>query len=171
MKRVFLAIFLLFGLAGCGLRPQLVDPASTGEAPFRPVTQAPPVTPTAVPIPTSARATPVVSCDDGLTFVSDQTIPDGTVVAPSSSLDKRWEVQNSGSCNWDDQYHLRLVGGPALGADAVQPLFPARAGSTATIRIQMTAPAEAGTYRSAWQAYNPSDEPFGDPFYIEIVVK
>jgi hypothetical protein len=80
-------------------------------------------------------------------------------------------VQNSGTCNWDERYQLRLIGGPALGANPVQPLFPARSGSTAVIRIQMTAPSTTGTYRSAWQAYNPSDEPFGDPFYIEIVVQ
>ena len=171
MRRVLISLILLLGLAGCGLRPQLVDPASTGEAPFRPVTQAPPITPTAVPIPTSVHATPVVTCIDKLTYVSDQTIPDGTEVAPNSSLDKRWEVQNSGTCNWDERYQLRLVGGPDLGANAVQPLFPARSGSTATIRIEMTAPAKSGSYRSAWQAYNPNDEPFGDPFYIEIVVK
>ena len=170
MRRVLISLILLLGLAGCGLRPQLVDPASTGEAPFRPVTQAPPTTPTTAPVPTS-RATPVLTCVDKLTYVSDQTIPDGTEVAPDSSLDKRWEVENSGTCNWDERYHLRLIGGPELGADPVQPIFPARSGSTATIRIEMTAPAKAGSYRSAWQAYNPADEPFGDPFYIEIVVK
>ena len=77
-------------------------------------------------------------------------------MAPNSSLDKRWEVENSGTCNWDERYHLRLIGGPDLGANPVQPLFPARSGSTATIRIEMTAPAKAGSYRSAWQAYNPN---------------
>jgi hypothetical protein len=33
-----------------------------------------------------------------------------------------------------------------------------------------TAPSEAGTYRSAWQAHDPSGEPFGDLFFIEFVV-
>ncbi len=27
-----------------------------------------------------------------------------------------------------------------------------------------------GTYRSAWQAYDPDGLPFGDPFFIEIEV-
>jgi hypothetical protein len=171
MIRVCLALMVLLGLAGCGLRPQLVDPASTGQALFRPVTQAPPTTPTVPPPASTPRPTPVLACIDKLTYVSDQTIPDGTQVAPDSSLDKRWEVENSGTCNWDERYHLRLIGGPDLGANPVQPLFPARSGSTAVIRILMTAPSQTGTYRSAWQAYNPNDEPFGDPFYIEIVVK
>ncbi len=32
------------------------------------------------------------------------------------------------------------------------------------IRIIFTAPADPGTYRSAWQAYNPKGEPFGEAF-------
>jgi hypothetical protein len=39
------------------------------------------------------------------------------------------------------------------------------------LRMVFTAPQEAGTYRSAWQAYDPDGGPFGDPFYIEIVVE
>jgi hypothetical protein len=169
--RYFLWLVVLLSLAGCGLHPQLADPASTSLAPFVPPTQPPFATPTPIPTPVTPRPTPVLACDDKLTFINDQTIPDGTVVAPSSTLDKRWEVANDGSCNWDDRYHLRLVGGPDLGADPVQPLFPARSGSRAVIRIVMTAPAKPGAYRSAWQAYNPADEAFGDPFYIDIIVK
>jgi hypothetical protein len=33
------------------------------------------------------------------------------------------------------------------------------------------APSEPGSYRSAWQAYNPQGEPFGDPFFIDFVVE
>jgi len=169
--RYFLLLVVLLGLTSCGLHPQLVDPASTGAPAFVPPTQPPFATPTSIPILPSPHPTPVVTCNDKLTFVNDQTIPDGTVVAPSSTLDKRWEVANDGTCNWDERYHLRLVGGPALGAEPVQPLFPARSGSQAIIRIVMTAPDKPGGYRSAWQAYNPADESFGDPFYIDIVVK
>ena len=38
------------------------------------------------------------------------------------------------------------------------------------LRIVFIAPLEAGTYRSAWQAYNPQGVAFGDPFYIEFAV-
>ena len=171
MTKAGLALFLILGLTGCGIHPQLVDPSSENDAVFRPATQLPPSTPTfPAPVVTN-QATPVVACVDKLTFINDQTIPDGTQVAPSSTLDKRWEVENNGSCNWDERYHLRLIGGPDMGANPVQPLFPARSGSRVIIRILMTAPDKARSYHSAWQAYNPADEPFGDPFYIDIVVK
>jgi len=79
-------------------------------------------------------------------------------------------VENNGTCNWDERYSLRLVAGDTLGADQVQGLFPARAGSEAVIRIEFTAPQETGTQRSAWQAFGPDGRPFGDPFYLEILV-
>lgn len=86
-------------------------------------------------------------------------------------MDKRWEVENTGNCNWDDHYRLRLIAGPDLGAQKEQALFPARSGSRAAIRILFKAPVEPGAYRSAWQAFDAQGEPFGDPFFIDIVVQ
>lgn len=117
------------------------------------------------------QASPERACKDSLTFVKDQTIPDGTVIAPESTLDKRWQVENSGDCNWGPAYRVRLIAGPELGAQKEQALYPARGGTQAVIRILFKAPAEAGTYRSAWQAINAQGEPFGDPFFIEIKVE
>ncbi|MFQ5616763.1 MAG: NBR1-Ig-like domain-containing protein, partial [Anaerolineales bacterium] len=97
--------------------------------------------------------------------------PEGTVVFSGSELDKRWLVENSGTCNWGRGYTLRLINEPNMGAPAIQSLFPARAGTETTIRIIYTAPEESGIYRSAWQAYDPQEQPFGDPIFIEIVVQ
>ncbi len=110
------------------------------------------------------------TCTNNLVYIADQTIPDGTQVSPGAVLDKQWEVENQGTCNWDDYYHLKLIAGPQLSAPLEQALYPARSGAQAVIRILFTAPQELGNYRSAWQAYSPSDEPFGDPIFIEIVV-
>lgn len=138
--------------------------------PFRPL---PP--PLETPTPPAPRedlvkplATPV--CLDNLTWISDVTIPDGTEVTANSTLDKRWEVENSGNCNWDERYRLRLIAGPAMNAVQEQALYPARAGTKAVIQILFRAPAETGKYRSAWQAYNPGGQPFGDPIFIDISV-
>jgi hypothetical protein len=169
VKRVLVLILVLF-LSACGLRPQVSAPGSAEVQPFRPATLPPPNTPT-VPPPVTIRPTPDLPCTDQLTFISDVTIPDKTVVAPNASLDKRWEVENSGSCNWDERYQVRLVGGPDLGAAPVQALFPARSGTRLVIRMMMTAPTKTGTYQSAWRAYNPKNEPIGEPFFIEIIVK
>lgn len=99
------------------------------------------------------------------------TIPDGTVVPPGASIDKQWLVQNNGTCNWDSRYRLKFVGGLEMGAVTEQALFPARAGSQATLRILFTAPSEPGTYTTAWQPIGPNGEPFGDPVFMEINVQ
>lgn len=108
---------------------------------------------------------------DSLTFLEDITIPDGTLVNPGDRLDKHWLIKNSGSCNWDEEYRIKLISGPDLGVPAEQALYPARSGFEATLRIVFTAPQEPGYYQSAWQAFNPRDVPFGDPFFIEVQVE
>jgi hypothetical protein len=115
-------------------------------------------------------ATPTPACQDGLRFLVDITVPDGTIVAPGDRIDKQWQVENSGTCNWDGRYRLRRISGPALQAPDEQALYPARSGTQAVIRILLVAPAEPGTYRSAWQAYDPLGQPFGDPIFVEILV-
>jgi hypothetical protein len=118
----------------------------------------------------AALLTPTPPCADGLRYIEDLSIPDSSQVSSGERLDKRWSVENNGSCNWDKDYRLKLVAGPELGAPVEQALYPARSGSLATIRIIFTAPSEPGVYRSAWQAYNSDGQPFGDPVFIEIQV-
>jgi Ig-like domain from next to BRCA1 gene len=102
--------------------------------------------------------------------MNDLTIPDGTRVSPGSLVDKRWQVENNGTCNWDRGYRLKLIAGPNLGIPTEQSLYPARSGTQPVIRIVFNAPDEAGTYHSAWQAVSPQGEAFGDPIFLEIIV-
>jgi hypothetical protein len=171
-------VLLLFLFTSCG--PVVRSGASDGQVfvPPTPVSAAnPATTPSATGGPPAEDAgdpgqpSPTAPCQDNLVFRSDITIPDGTRVQPDSTLDKRWEVTNNGSCNWKETYRVRLIAGPDLGAQPEQSLYPARSGSQAVLRIVFKAPDEAGTYRSAWQAFNPQGEPFGDPFFIEVVVE
>ena len=102
--------------------------------------------------------------------MKDLTVADGSIFSPGEKIDKRWLVENQGTCNWDARYSLRFTGGQPMDAPAEQSLVPALAGSQVMVRIIFTAPAEPGKYRSAWQAYTPDSKPFGDPFFIEIEV-
>ena len=162
---IFLALFagLSTGLTACSsIQPtqEVYIPPTLASSPV------PLLSPTATPLPPS----PAPTCTNYLRFIADATIPDGTVVAPGDELDKRWQVENAGTCNWDARYSLRLITGPDMGASRIQSLFPARSGTTFELRIVYTAPEESGIYRSAWQAFDPQDQAFGDPIFIEIVV-
>jgi len=110
-------------------------------------------------------------CSNGLTFVADATIPDGTIFSPGASIDKQWLVTNSGTCDWDVRYRLKFVGGNPLGAPTEQALYPARAGTQATLRILFTAQVELGTYQTTWQAFDPDGNVFGDDVFMQIVVE
>jgi hypothetical protein len=161
---------LLLLATSCALRPSRLAPETTEIPPFRPPAIAATVSPTPKPTKQESKATSIPACTDQLNFVSDLTFPDGTVVDPSSTIDKRWEVENAGSCNWDANYKLRQIAGPDLGSLKEQALYPARSGSRATIRIVVTAPSDAGKYHLVWQAINPEGKPFGDPIYMDVVV-
>ncbi|GAB4526292.1 MAG: hypothetical protein Fur0018_11480 [Anaerolineales bacterium] len=124
--------------------------------------------PSGVALAPQATATP--QCQTRLHYLEDLSLPDGSLVQPGELLDKRWAVENDGSCNWDESYSLRWIAGPTLGAPERLPLYPARAGTTAIIRVLFTAPQAPGVYRSAWQAYDAHGNPFGDPVFIEIQV-
>ena len=124
------------------------------------------------PVPTSTiTATATESpCKNSLEFLQDVTIPDGTTVSFSGTIDKQWLVKNNGTCDWDSAYHLKWIGGDPLGAAQEQILYPARAGTQVTLRITFTAPTVEGTFESAWKAYDPDGNAFGDPIYMKIVV-
>ena len=156
-------------------------PQST-PTPFRPPTSIPPTQPlpttTSIPaifspFPTqtiSATATEGV-CTNILSFLDDVTIEDGTAFTAGATIDKQWLVKNDGTCNWDSTYKIKWVGGDPMNANTEQPLYPARAGTQATIRILFTAPVELGNYESAWQAVDPDGNFFGDLIFIKIGVQ
>jgi hypothetical protein len=172
VKWGFLTILIgalgLFGCSDSNLEAPFIPPtsaASIQQPAFLQPSPSPFLESTPPPIPSATPA-----CSNQLTYLQDLTIPDGATVKPGEILDKRWRVQNSGTCNWNESYRLRLISGPDLGAPGEQALYPARSGTELTLRILFLAPAEAGSYRSAWQAYSPEGELFGDPIYIEFIV-
>lgn len=169
-------LLLLFLASAC-------SPQST-PTPFRPPTAIPPTqllptttpvpalfTPTFTPTPTLTFTPTVFICTNVLSFLDDVTVEDGTTFAPGASIDKQWLVQNDGTCDWDATYKLKWVGGIPFGVSEEQPLYPARAGTQATLRIVFTAPTEPGTYQSTWQAVDPDGNLFGDTVFMEIVVQ
>lgn len=167
--RYFSLWFLIILLITAGCSPNR-SYSSKEETSYRPPTLVPTAVPT-VPTPThSPKTTLEADCSNVLRYLKDVTIPDGTQVTPGSTLDKRWRVENSGTCNWGEGYTLRFIEGSEMGANPVQALYPALSGNNADLRIVFTAPANTGMYQSKWQAFDPDGNPFGDPIYVEIEV-
>ncbi len=104
---------------------------------------------------------PSLTCNRGY-FVSDVTIPDGTVLAPGASFTKTWEIRNIGSCTWSTSYALVHVFGSQIGApDAVNLPSAVAPGQTADLSVNMVAPNSPGHYRSYWRLRDASGNQFG----------
>ena len=123
---------------------------------------------------TNASGTPEALCDS-LTYdvaTVDVNVPDNTVLAPGQDFIKTWKVRNNGSCEWGAGYVLAYAGytdqmsGQFVAlTDVVQP------GEEVEVSVQFKAPAQAGTYLSAWQMRNPAGVTFEEIVFVKIIVQ
>ncbi len=135
-------------------------------------------TPTAIPtamLPTRIAATlePTevkTNCINSFYYLDDVNYQDGTVVEAGSVFLKEWEVQNNGSCDWNEKYRLRFVSGNQMGAPDSVPIPSVIVGSKGKLSVELQAPREPGTYRSVWKAFGSDNRSFGETVYVEIVV-
>ena len=144
-------------------------------------TNTPTETATPTPTATSTRAAtstapatlvgtaPPASCD-GLTFVSDVTVPDNTTMTPGQNFTKTWRVGNSGTCPWEAGFKLNFTGGEAMGGSSIALASVVEPGNEVDLSVDLTAPTTAGTYRGNWLMTNASGTFFGDEVYVQIVV-
>lgn len=123
---------------------------------------------------TGATATSVGSTSGGCynaAFVSDVTIPDGTEMEPGDTFTKTWEIQNTGTCDWNENFKFTFVGGNLFGSDTTKTHRYIGAGNVVKISLKMVAPSGSGTVTSSWRMADDSGNLFGQIFTVEIVLK
>lgn len=123
---------------------------------------------------TNLSGTPEALCDS-LTFdpaTVDVNVPDNTPMTPGQDFIKTWKVKNNGSCEWGPGYVLtyaeyedQMSGQFVALTDVVLP------GEEVDVSVQFKAPAEAGTYLSAWQMRNPAGVTFEEIIFVKILVQ
>jgi uncharacterized repeat protein (TIGR01451 family) len=106
---------------------------------------------------------PLVTTCDKAAFVSDVTIPDGTVLAAGTSFTKTWRLQNVGSCTWTTSYKLVFAGGDYMGvsASAFNLATSVAPGGTIDLSVNLTAPITVGNFYGYWRLQNASGTNFG----------
>jgi uncharacterized protein YraI len=116
----------------------------------------------------------VAGCD-WAAFVSDVTIPDGTLLQPGQTFTKTWRLRNRGTCTWTTEYQLVFQSGTQLGdSTAVNLPKSVAPQQIVDISVTLTAPATGGHFVSYWMLRNPSGSVFGygteadRPIYVEI---
>jgi hypothetical protein len=131
-----------------------------------------------LPPATSAPAViPTTACD-AAQFITDVSIPDGTVFAAGATFVKTWRLKNIGTCTWNSSYALVFDSGTAMGGAASVPLSGSVApGGSIDVSVNLQAPSADGTYRGFWGVTNASGARVpvtggasGRSFYVEIKV-
>lgn len=134
-------------------------------------TTAPPTVTLAVASATSnvPAATATQNCDDA-DFVTDVTIPDGTVLDPNESFTKTWRLKNSGTCSWTPSYAVVFSNGDSMSGPSTQALTGnVNPGQTMDISVDLKAPSSPGNYQGYWKLRNAAGVTFAT-FYVDIKV-
>lgn len=135
------------------------------------------ITPIATVQPTNtaiASATPICNLAQ---FITDVTVPDGTVMTPGQTFTKKWRIKNIGVCAWNG-FNMVFDSGEAMGAPATKAIAALNPGQEVDLEMNFTAPNTPGTYRSYWRIVTngnvlvPIANGYqGRAFYVEIKVQ
>jgi hypothetical protein len=190
-----LIIIILF-LSACNLPSKNVeDIASTAAAQtVEALLSATPVsgvaTPSFTPLPVPATLTftplPVITNTPVPTattncnvaqFVTDVTIPDGTIMTPNQAFTKKWRIKNIGSCTWTG-FSLVFDSGDAMNGPASKAISTLNPGQEVDLEVNLTAPTTTGNYRGYWRINTNGNVlvPIvngnqGKSFYVDIKVQ
>ena len=126
-----------------------------------------PVVPTPTPLPITPTPAP---CYDSMQYVSDVTVPDGTVMSPGQIFYKTWRIRNNGTCPWDSSYRLVFVQGDAMGGSPVSVNGTVSPGYNYDMTIYQIAPTQPGYYQGWWQMVNGKGVAFGPRIWVAITV-
>ncbi len=116
---------------------------------------------------------------DIITWVSDVTIPDGTVMLASTKFHKVWKVLNSGTTTWTTDYKLIWVDITNFDYNKIDSVVPTKEvkiskevkpGEEIEIAIDLIAPNKNGTYKIFFRMLSPAGKFFGDPGWALITV-
>lgn len=145
----------------------------------------PSITPTAAtftPFPTlnvntnTPAATATSNCNVAQ-FLTDVTIPDGTIFAPGAAFTKKWRLKNIGSCAWNG-FSMAFDSGDAMGGPASKPVAAVNPGQEIDLEVSLTAPATVGNYRGYWRLVTNGNVLVpvvngyqGKSFYVDIKVQ
>jgi hypothetical protein len=130
-----------------------------------------PPTDTAVPTNDPFVATPTdITCDDS-SFISDVTYLDGTEVTPGQDFVKTWRIKNTGSCTWGSGYSVIFAYGEKMSGVAEPLTGTVAPNEEVEISVRFKAPDNTGQYSSVWRMANAGNSPFGENFFVLIVVR
>ncbi len=190
-NKILVTVFLLLAILGTGCKAETVEPtpniAGTAAAmaetivavQLTKIAEAATSTPTPTPEPTQtptatmtfALPTQYPTQEAGaesetgtclLASMVSETIPDNTEVEQGEYMEKTWDLQNTGTCTWTEQYSIVFSHGDLMGAPE-RVNFPGTVapGEVFTLKVPMIAPATSGQKTGFWYLESPDGLRFG----------
>jgi hypothetical protein len=153
--------------------PTPVPPTNT---PLPTATPLPTSTPTSTPTPVFTPTPTPLPCN-AAAFITDVTIPDGSLFAPNADFVKTWRLQNVGTCTWTTGYDLVYVDGYRMdGPVSVALPENVSPGENIDLSVRLSAPQSAGDYQGFWMLRDANSVLFGigdnadSSFWVNITV-
>ena len=169
---VYTAVALTFAAQSTQATPtQYVMPTNPATVTAVPTIAAPnTATPQQQPNTTSYTSNSTAyGCYDSA-YVSDVTIPDGTVLTPGETFTKTWQFQNTGSCAWDEDFLLTYASGDDMDGVSTLTATAVAIGSSGSFSVELVAPETTGSYTSYWSLATADGTAFGQAVYVMITV-
>jgi hypothetical protein len=146
----------------------------------------PSFTPLPVPATLTPAASPAITNTPSVTattncnvaqFITDVTIPDGTIMAPNQAFNKKWRIKNDGTCTWTG-FSMVFDSGDAMGGPATKAISTLNPGQEIDLDVDLKAPTTPGSYRGYWRINTNSgvlvpivNGSQGKSFYVDIKVQ
>jgi hypothetical protein len=156
-----------------------VTPAATSSplslpSPFVTVTQGVLFFASATPTGTFYTPTPnpntlSYGCNN-MVLIRSYTEPDGPF-RPGQEFTQKWQVANTGTCDWLYLYHLAFVSGERLGGNGGRLSNKIEPGKWTTLSVELDAPSSSGTYTGNWRFAHADGTYFGSVLPVSIRVE
>lgn len=118
--------------------------------------------PTQPPVASTPAPTPPPKPCNWAQFISDVTVPDGSLLSVGEDFTKTWQLKNIGTCTWTTDYELVYVEGERFGSPHVVALpDEVKPGESIELSLEMEAPQQPGEYQGDWKLRSPAGEYFG----------
>lgn len=107
---------------------------------------------TPIPLPVNTN-TPIASATTNCNlaeFITDITVPDGTIMTPNQAFTKKWRIRNIGSCVWNG-YSMVFDSGDSMSGPASKPIAAVNPGQEVDLEVNLIAPVAPGNYKGYWR--------------------
>jgi len=133
--------------------------------------------PTLTPLPTQSGAAAVATitgnCKNSAVLLEDVTIPDNSKIPAGKIFTKTWKFKNTGTCPWIG-FTIHYASGEPMNAPASTSVSETAAGGIVDISVDLTAPANDGTYTTNFSLQNAAGQSVSigaeETFYVKVIV-